>query len=231
MQERQRLRLIALNGRPITAPVSTLTTRVEPKKKPPRRIRKAVADAFARQDRTTPDHRLRIRRHDNIDYRTPNTVKVTDGTVIHAMGRRQQVTSDKSYAPAQLQIPTRVKVGWLRTWRRLMVWFSALLRFQLGNLWDALNKRDSEARRAVRLRQTFEHVGGTFVKIGQQMASRLDFLPQRYCEELSLMLDRYPPFPPQKAIASIERATGKRLEEVFSEFDPEPIGSASIACV
>src|SRR5262249_34439554 len=148
-----------------------------------------------RQDRTTPDHRLRIRRYDNIDYRTPDAIKAADGTVIHAMGRRQLVTSDKSYAPAQLQIPTRVKVGWVRTMRRLMVWFSALLRFQMGNLWDVLHKRDSEERRAVRLRQTFEHVGGTFVKIGQQMASRLDFLPQRYCEELSLMLDRYPPFP------------------------------------
>jgi ubiquinone biosynthesis protein len=63
------------------------------------------------------------------------------------------------------------------------------------------------------------------------MASRLDLLPQRYCEELASMLDRYPPFPTDQAIAIIEQTTGLKLEEIFSEFDPEPIGSASIAVV
>ena len=45
------------------------------------------------------------------------------------------------------------------------------------------------------------------------------------------MLDQAPAFPTEKAIAIIERNLGRPLGEVFEVFDPEPIGSASLACV
>src|SRR5258705_1964949 len=106
----------------------------------------------------------------------------------HSMGRRQQVElysgTDRSYLPPGMRLAPTPKVGQLQVFQRLMVWLQAILSFQFGNWYDAIHHRDSEDRRAVRLRQTFERVGGTFVKIGQQMASRLDLLPQRYCEEL-----------------------------------------------
>jgi ubiquinone biosynthesis protein len=91
--------------------------------------------------------------------------------------------------------------------------------------------RSIEDRRAVRLRQVIEQAGGTLVKIGQQLSIRLDMLPTRYCQELAQMLDSVPPFPTEEAIATIERTTGKKLAEIFAVFDPQPIGSASIACV
>jgi ubiquinone biosynthesis protein len=56
-------------------------------------------------------------------------------------------------------------------------------------------------------------------------------LPVQYCQELANMLDNFLPFPTEEAIATIERNTGKKLDEIFSAFDPPPIGSASIACV
>ena len=34
-----------------------------------------------------------------------------------------------------------------------------------------------------------------------------------------------------QAIRIVERATGRPLAETFATFDPEPIGSASLACV
>jgi ubiquinone biosynthesis protein len=77
----------------------------------------------------------------------------------------------------------------------------------------------------------FVNVGGTFVKIGQQMSIRLDLLSARYCQELAKMLDQVPPFPIEQAIATVERSTGQPLSATFSQFDPRPIGAASIACV
>ena len=56
-------------------------------------------------------------------------------------------------------------------------------------------------------------------------------LPYAYCAELSKMLDRVPAFPTSEAIAIIERNLGRPLGDVFEVFDPEPIGSASLACV
>ncbi len=45
------------------------------------------------------------------------------------------------------------------------------------------------------------------------------------------MLDQAPSFPTSEAIASIERNLGRPLAEIFETFDPDPIGSASFACV
>ncbi len=153
--------------------------------------------------------------------------------VIRSLSRRKQVKFQVSeeYVQMYMSLPAPPKVGIWQTLRRLGVWMSAFSGYQRGNLMDKLRRRDSEERRAVRLRQTFERVGGTFVKIGQQMSSRLDLLPVAFCQELANMLDNVPPFPTEHAIATIERTTGKRLEEIFSAFDPTPIGSASIACV
>jgi ubiquinone biosynthesis protein len=48
---------------------------------------------------------------------------------------------------------------------------------------------------------------------------------------LSKLLDRAQAIPTTEAIAIIERSLGRPLNEMFSAFDPEPIGSASLACV
>lgn len=87
------------------------------------------------------------------------------------------------------------------------------------------------ARAGARLREAFERVGGSAVKIGQQLAIRVDLLPFDLCQELALLTDRVAPFPFERAIPRIERAVGGRLEERFEVIDPEPIGAASIACV
>jgi len=130
-----------------------------------------------------------------------------------------------------LLVPVAFKSNLFRAVGRLFAWLFMILGFLLGNLWDRLRRRDSEQRRAVRLRRTIERAGGTFVKFGQQMAMRIDLLPWAYTVELSKMLDQIPPFPVEQAIEIIERTTGKKWQEIFSVFDPEPIGSASVACV
>lgn len=114
---------------------------------------------------------------------------------------------------------------------RLLVCLYAAARYATGSLIDRLRRRHTRERQARRLRRVLERIGGTFLKLGQQMSIRIDLLPWATCMELSKLLDRVPPFATDTAIEIIERATGKKLEEIFAVFDPEPIGSASMACV
>lgn len=123
------------------------------------------------------------------------------------------------------------RAGFWRSVGRVGVWIWGALRFTAGIAWDRLRRRDSEERRAVRLRKICESMGTTFIKFGQQLSMRIDLLPYVYTHELERMLDRVPPFPTAEAIKTIERTAGKPLAETFAAFDPEPIGSASIACV
>ena len=123
------------------------------------------------------------------------------------------------------------KAGIIRTIGRLLVWIRSASAFYFGNYLDVVQRRDSVQRRAIRLRQIFEATGPSFTKLGQQLSMRADLLPYAYCSELGKMLDRVPAMPSLEAIAIIERNLKRPLSEVFEIFDPEPIGSASLACV
>lgn len=151
--------------------------------------------------------------------------------VLGSITRRPIDTSVPADVTLPLEEPVTFKTSRLKAVSRVIVWSYMIISFLLGNLWDVIWRRDSEQRRAVRLRRTFEKVGGTFIKFGQQMSMRIDLLPWAYTYELSKMLDRIPPFPVKEAIEIIERTTGKKWDEIFSVFDPDPIGSASVACV
>jgi predicted unusual protein kinase regulating ubiquinone biosynthesis (AarF/ABC1/UbiB family) len=121
--------------------------------------------------------------------------------------------------------------GFFKTASRLLVYGFAGLRWSLEILWDKMQRVDSLERRAVRLREAIQRIGGTAVKLGQQMAMRIDLLPYEYTVELSKMLDRMPTFPTEYAVQRLETHLGKPLLEIFAAFDPKPIGSASVACV
>jgi ubiquinone biosynthesis protein len=123
------------------------------------------------------------------------------------------------------------QAGRLRTFSRLLIWLFGALRLLSGNLADMLLRRNTVERRAVRLRVVLEGMGPTFIKLGQQLSIRADILPFAYCQELSKMLDKVPPFATELAIERIEAVAGKPLAEIFEVFDPVPIGSASIGCV
>ena len=81
------------------------------------------------------------------------------------------------------------------------------------------------------LRTTLEDLGPTYVKIGQIMSSRVDMLPESYCKELEKLRQNVKPLDAKVARAVVEQETGKKIEELFSEFDDEPLGSASIGQV
>jgi ubiquinone biosynthesis protein len=63
------------------------------------------------------------------------------------------------------------------------------------------------------------------------LSTRRDVLPEDIADELAKLQDQVPPFDSQLAVATIERAFGKSISALFSEFDRNPVASASIAQV
>ena len=91
--------------------------------------------------------------------------------------------------------------------------------------------RDLKAPRGQRIREALERLGPIFVKLGQVLSTRRDLMPVDIADELALLQDRVPPFSSEVAIATIERAFNKKVDDIFVSFDRQPIASASIAQV
>lgn len=91
--------------------------------------------------------------------------------------------------------------------------------------------RDLKAPRGQRIREALERLGPIFVKFGQVLSTRRDLMPLDIADELAHLQDRVPPFPTEVAIATIERAFNKKVDDIFVSFDRKPIASASIAQV
>lgn len=81
-----------------------------------------------------------------------------------------------------------------------------------------------------RVRMAIEELGPTFIKIGQIASSRTDLLPQEFTDELSKLQDEVKPVHFKEIEKVIVKELGD-LKKVFEDFNPEPIGSASIAQV
>ncbi len=91
--------------------------------------------------------------------------------------------------------------------------------------------RRLDAPRGERLRQALEDLGPIFVKLGQVLSTRRDLLAPDIALELAKLQDRVPPFPSEVAVAAIEQALGRPLNEIFVSFEHTPVASASIAQV
>jgi len=81
------------------------------------------------------------------------------------------------------------------------------------------------------MRQTFEKLGATYIKLGQFIASSPSLFPAEYVEEFQFCLDKTKPVPFYIMKNVLKRDLKQPLYEVFSAIDPNPIASASIAMV
>ena len=91
--------------------------------------------------------------------------------------------------------------------------------------------RNLSAPRAERLRLALQDLGPIFVKFGQMLSTRRDLLPPDIADELARLQDRVPPFATVDVLATLQRAYGKPVDQVFKSFSREPIASASVAQV
>ena len=85
--------------------------------------------------------------------------------------------------------------------------------------------------RPERLRMGLEELGPTFIKLGQLLSTRPDFIPPDYLYELAKLQDNVPPF----TFAEVEEIflsdTGQKPSELFYRFDEHPLAAASIGQV
>lgn len=76
-----------------------------------------------------------------------------------------------------------------------------------------------------------ESLGPSFVKIGQTLSTRPDLVPPEYQEELARLQDEVQPVPLADIEAQIEAELGAKPGKLFASFDPQPLGTASLAQV
>jgi ubiquinone biosynthesis protein len=88
-----------------------------------------------------------------------------------------------------------------------------------------------KAPSAERLRNFIQNQGPIFIKFGQLMSTRPDLLPEDIAYELQKLQDQVPPFDPQRFKQIVEAGLGAPIEELFAEFEIEPLASASLAQV
>jgi predicted unusual protein kinase regulating ubiquinone biosynthesis (AarF/ABC1/UbiB family) len=82
------------------------------------------------------------------------------------------------------------------------------------------------------LRQTFEDLGSTYIKLGQFIASTPSLFPREYVEEFQQCLDQTPvlPFSYIEQVLR-EEFSAQDYRQLFKSIDPQPLASASIAQV
>src|SRR5574340_285633 len=85
--------------------------------------------------------------------------------------------------------------------------------------------------RGERLRLALENLGPIFVKFGQVLSTRRDLIPADIADELAKLQDRVPPFDSAEVLETLQRVYRRPPEQVFREFDPFPVASASVAQV
>ncbi len=83
----------------------------------------------------------------------------------------------------------------------------------------------------IKIRETIEDLGPTYVKLGQIMSTREDMLPHEYCEELSKLKENVKPLSFDIVKDVIEKELNINIHDVFKEICEIPIGSASIGQV
>ncbi len=93
------------------------------------------------------------------------------------------------------------------------------------------NKRSRAMPVGKKLRFAFEELGTTYIKLGQLLSLRKDVIPEEITEELKQLQDRVSPIPFDEMRPIIERNICAPIEEIFSQFDEEPLAAASISQV
>ena len=100
-----------------------------------------------------------------------------------------------------------------------------------GKPSDQESEVQTDEAGAVRLRQLFEELGPSFVKIGQLLALHAGALPEAYRDQLSRLLDNTLPLPFPVIDNVLANELGESWQASFAQLNREPLASASIGQV
>ena len=90
---------------------------------------------------------------------------------------------------------------------------------------------EDRSEAAIRFRRVLEDLGPTFIKLGQVMSTRPDIVPVEFVNELKHLQSSVPELDFEQVREQVEGALGRKLEDVYDDFAPAPIGAASIGQV
>src|ERR1035438_7437099 len=85
--------------------------------------------------------------------------------------------------------------------------------------------------KADELAHDLEKMGPTFIKLGQLLSTRADFLPPAYIHALTRLQDKIDPFPFEEVEAIVSGELGVRISKAFSDFEAKPLATASLGQV
>lgn len=139
-----------------------------------------------------------------------------------------RATPTPLYPERTRSVPTTSRELRVR-WRLLCV---LSLAFWLGARWCAVRLTPGRLGAVdARIRSLLERCGGAWVKAGQLVAMRRDLFPPGLCDALAALQDRTVGFPGEQALSVLEEELRLTREQVFSEFQEEPIAAGSVGQV
>lgn len=118
--------------------------------------------------------------------------------------------------PGDFKLPISIKIiGWL----------NCIFLYPRGII---ISPKESFGKR---LTDCFYELGPIYIKFGQTLSTRPDLIGAEIAENLKLLQDKLPAFDSKIARELIETRFGKKIDEIFDNFDDQPVAAASIAQV
>ena len=110
------------------------------------------------------------------------------------------------------------------------LWLLLLIKF-FGSERTRERQEACHRRNAQRIEKTISELKGLFIKVGQTLSIMTNFLPDPLTQGLEGLQDKVPPHAYDEIQARFVQEFGKLPEDIFKDFESEPIASASLGQV